>query len=162
ADDVSSSTGKLPGSGNGSAAANREGSQQLWRFFRIHPIAALAVLAVLVVSGALIKAHWSDVGFAHRAAPSLASDSAVSNPDSALRDFWVAFLGRDRGPIVGYANAVFLIDRTNDLFRFRRGASDNRGSPVDAHLAHQFASNPSLVDRAGPLFYEYSYTGTGD
>ena len=162
ADDASSSTRMLPGSGNGNAAANSESSQQLWRFFRIHPIAALAVLTVLVVSGALIKAHWSDIGFAHRAASSLASDSPVPNPDSTVRDFWVAFLGKDRGPIVGYANAVFLIDRTNDLFRFRRGASDNRGSPVDAHLAHQFASNPSLVDRAGPLFYEYSYTGTGD
>jgi hypothetical protein len=33
---------------------------------------------------------------------------------------------------------------------------------VDPHLARQFASNPSLVAKAGPLFYEYSYTGTGD
>jgi hypothetical protein len=83
-------------------------------------------------------------------------------PDNAVHDFWTAFLGKDRAPVIGYANAVFLIDRTNDLFRFRRGASDNRGSPVDAHLARQFASNPSLVAKAGPLFYEYSYTGTGD
>lgn len=160
--DASSLAAMLPGLGNDNAAANTQNSQQVWKFLRLHPIAVLAVLAVLVVSGALVKAHWSDFGFARKTASLPASDPPISSPDRAVRDFWVTFLGKDRAPIVGYANAVYLIDRTNDLFRFRRGASDNRGSPVEAHLAHQFASNPSLVDRAGSLFYEYGYTGTGD
>lgn len=160
--DASSSATMLPGSGNGNATENTQSSQQVWKFLRIHPIAVLAVLAVLVVSGALVKAHWSGLGFAGKTASSVASNPPISSPDSVVRDFWVSFLGKDRAPIVGYANAVYLIDRTNDLFRFRRGAADNRGSPVDAHLAHQFASNPSLVDKAGSLFYEYGYTGTGD
>jgi hypothetical protein len=33
---------------------------------------------------------------------------------------------------------------------------------VDPHLARQFASNPTLVGKAGPLYYEDGYTGTGD
>jgi len=160
--DPSAHVGALPDSGNGKAAATNESSKQFGRLFLAHPITALALLTILVLSGALIQAHWSEIASWHRTASLSASESPVFNPDSVVHDFWLAFLGKDRAPIVGYANAVFLIDRTNDLFRFRRGASDNRGSPVDAHLARQFASNPSLVAKAGPLFYEYSYTGTGD
>jgi hypothetical protein len=48
------------------------------------------------------------------------------------------------------------------LFRFRRGPTDYRGAPVDAHLAEQFASNPALVTRAGQLYYENSYLGFGE
>jgi hypothetical protein len=46
--------------------------------------------------------------------------------------------------------------------RFRQGASDSRGARVDEHLAQQFASNPTLVKDAGPLYYEDGYTGTGE
>ena len=76
--------------------------------------------------------------------------------------FWAAFLNNDSAPIIAYANAVFLLDDSNDLFRFRQGASDNRGARVDAHLARQFASNPALVGKAGQLYYENGYTGTGE
>jgi hypothetical protein len=48
------------------------------------------------------------------------------------------------------------------LFRFRQGASDDRGALVDPHLARQFASNPKLVSEAGALYYENGYTGTGE
>ena len=148
------------GSGNGTAAAKAQGPKQFGQFFLSHPVVALSLLAALAIAGTLVELHWSEIGFLHRTASAV--DPPTGNPDNAVRDFWVTFLGKDRGLIIGYANAVFLIDRTNDLFRFRRGASDNRGSPVDPHLARQFASNPSLVAKAGPLFYEYSYTGTGD
>jgi len=57
---------------------------------------------------------------------------------------------------------VFLLDNYNDLFRFKRGATDYRGAPVDPHVAQQFASNPALVARAGPLYYENSYLGFGE
>jgi len=165
ADPAPSPIDRLPGAANGKAAVATESTRRFLQLFATHPIAAIGVLclvAALVVSGALIKARWPDLGIAHRAASPSASDSSIPNPGDAVRDFWAAFLGKDQQPIIGYANAIFLIDRTNDLFRFRSGASDNRGSPVDAHLARQFASNPSLVAKAGPLFYEYSYTGTGD
>jgi hypothetical protein len=33
---------------------------------------------------------------------------------------------------------------------------------VDPHLAQQFASNPSLVAKAGQLYYENGYTGAGE
>jgi hypothetical protein len=160
--DGSSRTGTLSGPGNGEAASKSDSSKRFRRHFPARLIGALGLLAVLVVSGVLIKAHWSEIVVTQQTASSSALDSPISTPDNAVHDFWAAFLGKDRAPIIGYANAVFLIDRTNDLFRFRRGASDNRGSPVDSHLARQFASNPSLVAKAGPLFYEYSYTGTGD
>jgi hypothetical protein len=92
--------------------------------------------------------------------------SGLPEPPAASADpvasFWAPFLTEDHSPIIAYADAMFLIDGTGDLFRFRHGASDSRGALVDAHLAHEFASNPSLVTSAGPLFYDNGYTGTGD
>jgi hypothetical protein len=82
--------------------------------------------------------------------------------DDPVASFWAPFLREDHSPIIAYADAMFLIDGAGDLFRFRHGASDSRGALVDGHLAHQFASNPSLVTNAGPLFYDNGYTGTGD
>jgi hypothetical protein len=82
--------------------------------------------------------------------------------DDPVAAFWSPFLKEDRSPIIAYANAMFLIDGAGDLFRFRHGAADNRGVLVDAHLAHQFASNQALAGDAGPLFYDNGYTGTGD
>lgn len=82
--------------------------------------------------------------------------------DDPVASFWAPFLREDHSPIIAYADAMFLIDGSGDLFRFRHGASDNRGVSVDAHLAHQFASNSKLVASAGPLFYDNGYTGTGD
>jgi hypothetical protein len=76
--------------------------------------------------------------------------------------FWARILGNDKAPVIAYTNAVFLLDDSNDLFRFRRGAVDNRGALVDSHLAREFAANPDIVSRAGQLFYENGYTGTGD
>jgi hypothetical protein len=87
--------------------------------------------------------------------------SAVKGADS-VRDFWASFLRNETIAVLGYPDAVFLIDETNDLFRFRQGAVDDRGAPVNHSLAEQFASNPSLVGRAGPLFYENGYTGVGE
>jgi len=85
-----------------------------------------------------------------------------SKSGDPVRTFWAAFLGHDSAPIIAYPNAVFLLDDSNDLFRFRQGASDNRGARVDPHLAHEFAANPGLVAEAGQLYYEDGYTGTGE
>jgi hypothetical protein len=88
--------------------------------------------------------------------------SALSNSDDPVKAFWARFLGNDAAPVIAYPDAVFLLDDSNDLFRFRRGASDDRGALVDPHLAQQFASNPSLVAKAGQLYYENGYTGAGE
>jgi hypothetical protein len=96
-------------------------------------------------------------------------ENAFSSPDLAagksldpVRTFWAGFLGNDPTPVIAYPDAVFLLDDSNDLFRFRQGASDSRGALVDPHLARQFASNPDLVAKAGQLYYENGYTGTGE
>ena len=93
---------------------------------------------------------------------SLRGGSSAGSSDDLVKTFWTVFLGNDSAPIIAYPDAVFLLDDSNDLFRFRQGASDGRGAPVDPHLARQFASNPSLVAKAGQLYYENGYTGTGD
>ena len=99
----------------------------------------------------------------------LSGETASSNPEQAfgrsadpVKAFWARFLGDDSSPVIAYPDAVFLLDDSNDLFRFRQGASDSRGARVDPHLARQFASNPSVVAEAGPLYYENGYTGTGE
>jgi hypothetical protein len=92
---------------------------------------------------------------------STASPQALAS-SGPVRAFWASVLNNDPSPIIAYPNAVFLLDDSNDLFRFRQGASDNRGARVEAHLAHQYASNPALVASAGPLYYEDGYTGTGE
>jgi hypothetical protein len=91
-----------------------------------------------------------------------ASPSGDRKPRDSAELFWWKFLDNDLSPVIGYPDAVFLLDDSNDLFRFRHGASDNRGAIVDAHLARQFASNSKLVGMAGPLYYENGYTGTGE
>lgn len=82
--------------------------------------------------------------------------------DEPVKAFWASFIGDDPSPVIAYPDAVFLLDDTNDLFRFRQGASDNRGALVDPHLARRLASNPRLVSEAGDLYYENGYTGAGE
>jgi hypothetical protein len=87
--------------------------------------------------------------------------NGARNLDPA-ESFWARFLNDDRAPVIAYPDAVFLLDDSNDLFRYRRGASDGRGSLVEPHLARQFASNPQVVGLAGQLYYDNGYTGTGE
>ncbi|QNI38193.1 hypothetical protein [Edaphobacter albus] len=82
--------------------------------------------------------------------------------DGLVEAFWRRFLGNDTSPVIAYPDAVFLLDDSNDLFRFRHGAIDSRGALVDPHVARQFASNPEIVAKAGQLYYENGYTGTGE
>jgi hypothetical protein len=137
-----------------------EGSARSRRFFS-GPIIVTALLLLALVVGYFAgsyQAHTTTAG------DSLAPGRSPFAHKSAdpVKVFWAAFLGNDPAPIIAYPNAVFLLDDSNDLFRFRQGASDNRGARVEAHLAREFASNPTLVANAGQLYYEDGYTGTGE
>jgi len=92
----------------------------------------------------------------------LASAREYASGQDPVKAFWASFVGDDSSPVIAYPDAVFLLDETNDLFRYRQGASDSRGSLVDPHLAQRLASNPRLVSLAGNLYYENGYTGAGE
>lgn len=118
------------------------------------------VLIVVALVAALIVGYF--VGsFRTKSSAATPGLDAASSADP-VKKFWAAFLEGDNSPIIAYPNAVFLLDDSNDLLRFRQGASDSRGARVDEHLAQQFASNPTLVKDAGSLYYEDGYTGTGE
>jgi hypothetical protein len=165
---------ELPGGETGSASdpeasANAHHSSEFehvaaatrnrFRWLFSGPVIATAVILLAIAIGYLAGSFQ-----AHTAGNSLTT--AVSpfarSPADPVKTFWAALLGNDPAPIIAYPNAVFLLDDSNDLFRFRQGASDNRGARVDPHLAREFASNPTLVASAGQLYYEDGYTGTGE
>lgn len=107
---------------------------------------------------------WTD-HYRHRSqqdALTLRPGQDLNQPADTVKAFWATFIKEDPAPVIAYADAIFLIDGSTDLFRYRHGASDDRGARVDPHLARQFASNPALVARAGPLYFDNGYTGTGD
>jgi len=92
-----------------------------------------------------------------------ASAELSSNQSSdQVEAFWTALLGNDPTPIIAHADGVFLLDSSSDLFWFPHGESDYRGAPVDPELAQKFAANPALVAKAGKLYYEDVYLGSGD
>jgi hypothetical protein len=128
------------------------------RFFS-GPVVATAALLFAIAIGYLAGSFQSRS--AGSGLTTAASPFAHKSGDP-VKTFWTALLGNDPTPIIAYPNAVFLLDDSNDLFRFRQGASDNRGARVDPHLAREFASNPTLVASAGQLYYEDGYTGTGE
>jgi hypothetical protein len=124
---------------------------------------------IIVVVGLLLTLVVGFFAGRYQAHTAIAGDTLTSgtnrfvpNPADPVKMFWANLVGNDRAPIIAYPNAVFLLDDSNDLFRFRQGASDNRGARVDPHLAREFASNPPLVANAGQLYYEDGYTGTGE
>lgn len=92
----------------------------------------------------------------------VSTDLDDNRPPAEVKAFWTSLLGNDPAPIIAHADAVFLLDSNSDLFWFPHGESDYRGAPVDPGLARQFAANPALVARAGKLYYEDSYLGSGD
>jgi hypothetical protein len=120
---------------------------------------AIAVLGAVFVAGLWMGNKWARAGIGKSGTSAKSDPKRSSDPVMA---FWAKYIGNDPNPVIAYPDAMFLLDNYNDLFRFKRGATDYRGAPVDAHLAEQFASNPALVARAGPLYYENSYLGFGE
>lgn len=119
------------------------------------------VFVIFVAIALATVGFWLGALYAKNRAGAVASTLA-SAPTGPVESFWARFLGDDKSPVIAYTDAVFLLDDSNDLFRYRRGATDGRGSRVEPHLAREFASNPQLVSMAGPLYFENGYTGTGE
>jgi len=129
------------------------------------PVSRAVVIAVALVIGAFVAGLWIGSKWASLGVGRKSAGGAKSDPEKysdPVKAFWAKYIGNDTTPVIAYPDAVFLLDNYNDLFRFKRGATDYRGAPVDSHLAAQFASNPSLVARAGKLYYENSYLGFGE
>ncbi|HTZ74095.1 MAG TPA: hypothetical protein VMB47_09250 [Candidatus Aquilonibacter sp.] len=136
------------------SVAHQEEQKPVQASRRFAPRAALITAALIIfVLGAFVGTRWQQ---------SKTATNSGTPSDDAAATFWKSFLGSDSAPVLGYADAVYLVDGAEDLFRFRRGASDDTGTVVDPHLAQQFASSPDLVAKAGPLYYEDGNTGTGD
>ncbi len=155
-----SSPGAKRSIGPNNERLGREKGRFGWIFFIRAAIIAAAVMVVFA-TGFLLGNKLLRNG-ATGSSPLAGSQLAHGNSADPVREFWASFLGNDQAPVIAYPDAVFLLDDSNDLFRFRRGASDDRGALVDPHLAQQFASNPSLVAQAGQLYYENGYTGAGE
>lgn len=119
--------------------------------------AALAIFAAGLWLGNKLHRFSSSAGVA-----SASSELSYNRSTDPVKAFWADLLGNDSTPIIAHADAVFLLDAHNDLFWFPHGASDYRGAPVDPHLAEQFAADPALVAKAGKLYYEDVYLGSGD
>jgi hypothetical protein len=152
----------LPSSDHGVATDDKPAKGTpggIWRRYRW--VFACAALLVTLAAGYFAGSYQARTAASGDGLASAASRFGHKPPDP-VEAFWGDFLGNDPAPIIAYPNAVFLLDDSNDLFRFRRGASDNRGARVDPHLAREFASNPGLVASAGQLYYEDGYTGTGE
>jgi hypothetical protein len=132
------------------------------RWTGMQTILLAATLAAFAVAGFWLGRLRSNNSSESAFSTVSASPSRDRKPRDSAELFWWKFLDNDISPVIGYPDAVFLLDDSNDLFRFRHGASDNRGAIVDAHLARRFASNSKLVGMAGPLYYENGYTGTGE
>ena len=132
------------------------------RFSGLVSRAAIAVTGIAVFAGGFWAGNRQLRNGAGAEIASSSPELAFGKSADEVKVFWARFLGDDPAPVIAYPDAVFLLDDSNDLFRFRQGASDSRGARVDPHLARQFASNPSLVAQAGPLYYDNGYTGTGE
>ena len=137
-------------------AKPRRSGRSMWRGAAVIAAVALALLAGMWL-GSRMRLFSASADAAR--AGSVVSYNPSTDP---VKAFWAELIGNDTTPIIAHADAVFLLDRHNDLFWFPHGASDYRGAPVDPHLAQQFAADPALVARAGPLYYEDVYLGSGD
>jgi hypothetical protein len=142
------------------AARQTRADRRVGVFSRRTAIAA-ATTAAIFVTGFLLGSlfHRFSSGASTASASTELTFNRTTDP---VKAFWADLLGNDSAPIIAHADAVFLLDSHNDLFWFPHGASDYRGAPVDPHLAQQFAADPSLVAKAGKLYYEDVYLGSGD
>ena len=120
-------------------------------------------LAIALAVGCLAVGWWIRGEEINR----IGSHEGVQNSSEATKEdpaqaFWSDILAQDATPVIAFTSSLYLVDHLNDLFPYLQGAIDDRGAPVDASLARRYASNPALIARAGNVYYESGYTGTGD
>ena len=110
------------------------------------------VAAVGVICGSFVGSHL--VG---------ARMPTVANPkvNETLAKFWAA-PSSDGGVVLAFTNPVFLETTTGDLLAYRGGAVADRGARVGREDASTSALDDRLAERAGPLYYEDGFTGTGE
>jgi hypothetical protein len=120
-------------------------------------IPLLAGCAIVMVALGYWLGNWR----AEKRSSQMAS-ALRAHQEDAVESFWARFLGNDRSPVIAYPDAVFLLDDSNDLFWFSRGATDSRGALVDPHVAREVAARDKIVAQGGQLYYENGYTGTGE
>lgn len=136
------------------------GPGRRWFASRAVLCAGATCLAVLFfLSGWLMKSRANSRGNANER--SSMARSGASKTDLA-QTFWSSLLGNDTAPIIVFADAVFLVDGSGDLFPYPQGATDNSGASVDSELVRRYASSPALAAKAGRLYYESGYTGIGE
>ena len=115
--------------------------------------------SVLAGAAMLFLALGALIGWLARAGP---QSAAKADPSDSAVTFWTSFLGNDKEVVIAYSNSVFLNTDGGDLLRFRGGAIGDRGAAVSRHDAERTLFSPGLLAKAGPLFYEDGYTGTGE
>jgi hypothetical protein len=90
--------------------------------------AAVVVIGIALIVLAYVAGFWTEK-YRHRVlqdAPALPSQFSAAPSADPVKVFWFPLLQEDSSPIIAYADAIFLLDGSSDLFRFRHGASDNR------------------------------------
>lgn len=130
------------------------------------PLLSFAVgVIVLPLLAALILATNRSAGvqFLQRAAASLSTGGLTgTSSGSALDALWADFLRPEISPMVAFSNGVFLATQTSDLLRVKSEDVEDMGAPANTAVASRLVANPSLLQKAGPVFFEDVYTGTGE
>jgi len=117
-------------------------------------LAAVAVLmAAAFVGGLWAGSRW----FTPRS-----GTASAAHGSNLVNMFWKGFLNKDESVVLAYTNSVFLTTENGDLLRFRGGAVADRGVLVGKEDSSTTALNPALAQKAGPVYYEDGFTGTGE
>jgi len=126
---------------------------------------SLAALGVAVAAGVLLLLFVPRFGGYHRsgkASPVGQNTALAASVDNPLTTLWADFLKDGSSPMVGYSNSIFLATEQSDLLRVKSEEIDNVGAPARSDVARKLSASPRLLDRAGPVFFEDLYTGTGE
>lgn len=125
-------------------------------------VAGLAVLPLLAILFLTVD-RSAGMRLLERAASVLSKGApGRADSDAPLRALWADFLHPDGSPIAAYSNDVFLATQTSDLLRVKSDDVDDMGAPANSALASRLVANPDLLQKAGPVFFEDVYTGTGE
>jgi len=123
-----------------------------WHKPQLAVTAALLVIALAFATGAFVGRR-----FFPRPSPPVAQ----TVPETLAR-FWTDFAG-GKEVIIGYTSATFLVTETNDMLTVRQfAAMADRGALAGKEASTAGVLNPALAARAGPLYYERGFTGTGE